>query len=198
MNFIVHGICYLVVAIDINVVSFLVCIGLVFSPLYSCCICSGEICFKGTMKCFNFSNKEKNNEQRAIQSNSVRSTSTSISTDLDLKPFGSEFNSQNVSEFSTASSAKSFAILSQRQSNLREFTFSELKAATKNFSRTLMIGEGGFGGVFKAVIRSTDDPHKKIDVAIKQLSRRGLQACFFLLLNLSENILLLYLILQQY
>ncbi|XP_050250072.1 serine/threonine-protein kinase PCRK1-like [Quercus robur] len=127
------------------------------------------------MKCFNFSNKEKNNEQRAIQSNSVRSTSTSISTDLDLKPFGSEFNSQNVSEFSTASSAKSFAILSQRQSNLREFTFSELKAATKNFSRTLMIGEGGFGGVYKAVIRSTDDPHKKIDVAIKQLSRRGLQ-----------------------
>ncbi|KAL4621504.1 hypothetical protein ACB092_06G232900 [Castanea dentata] len=127
------------------------------------------------MKCFNFSNKEKNNEQRAIQSNSVRSTSTSISTDLDLKPFGSEFNSQNVSEFSTASSAKSFAILSQRQSNLREFTFSELKAATKNFSRALMIGEGGFGGVYRAVIRSTDDPHKKIDVAIKQLSRRGLQ-----------------------
>ncbi|KAL0002808.1 hypothetical protein SO802_016589 [Lithocarpus litseifolius] len=127
------------------------------------------------MKCFNFSNKEKSNEQRAIQSNSVRSTSTSISTDLDLKPFGSEFNSQNVSEFSTASSAKSFAILSQRQSNLREFTFSELKAATKNFSRTLMIGEGGFGGVYRAVIRSTDDPHKKIDVAIKQLSRRGLQ-----------------------
>ncbi|XP_023879672.1 serine/threonine-protein kinase PCRK1 [Quercus suber] len=136
---------------------------------------SGAICFKGTMKCFNFSNKEKNNEQKAIQSNSVRSTSTSISTDLDLKPFGSEFNSQNVSEFSTASSAKSFAILSQRQSNLREFTFSELKAATKNFNRALMIGEGGFGGVYRAVIRSTDDPHKKIDVAIKQLSRRGLQ-----------------------
>lgn len=127
------------------------------------------------MKCFNFSNKEQNNEQRAVQSNSVRSTSTSISTDLDLKPFGSELNSQNVSEFSTASSAKSFAILSQRQSNLREFTFSELKAATKNFSRALMIGEGGFGGVYRAVIRSTDDTHKKIDVAIKQLSRRGLQ-----------------------
>ncbi|KAK7848639.1 serine/threonine-protein kinase pcrk1 [Quercus suber] len=127
----------------------------------------GAICFKGTMKCFNFSNKEKNNEQKAIQSNSVRSTSTSISTDLDLKPFGSEFNSQNVSEFSTASSAKSFAILSQRQSNLREFTFSELKAATKNFNRALMIGEGGFGGVYRAVIRSTDDPHKKIDIIFR-------------------------------
>ncbi|GMY09256.1 serine/threonine-protein kinase PCRK1-like [Fagus crenata] len=127
------------------------------------------------MKCFSFSNKEKNDEQRTIKSISVRSTSTSMSTDLDMKPSGSEFNSQNVSEFSTASSAKSFAVLSQRQSNLREFTFSELKAATKNFSRSLMIGEGGFGGVYKGVIRSTDDTHKKIDVAIKQLSRRGLQ-----------------------
>uniref|UniRef100_A0A2N9HMR7 Protein kinase domain-containing protein n=1 Tax=Fagus sylvatica TaxID=28930 RepID=A0A2N9HMR7_FAGSY len=101
------------------------------------------------MKCFSFSNKEKNDEQRTIKSISVRSTSTSMSTDLDMKPSGSEFNSQNVSEFSTASSAKSFAVLSQRQSNLREFTFSELKAATKNFSRSLMIGEGGFGGGHK-------------------------------------------------
>ena len=140
------------------------------------------------MKCFSFSNKEKNDEQRTIKSISVRSTSTSMSTDLDMKPSGSEFNSQNVSEVSTASSAKSFAVLSQRQSNLREFTFSELKAATKNFSRSLMIGEGGFGGVYKGVIRGTDDTHKKIDVAIKQLSRRGLQASFLLLLNFeSEN-----------
>ncbi|XVE75397.1 hypothetical protein DITRI_Ditri12bG0091000 [Diplodiscus trichospermus] len=88
----------------------------------------------------------------------------------------SEFNSQNVSDFSTGSSTRnSFAVLSQRQSNLREFTFSELKTATKNFSRSLMIGEGGFGGVYKGVIRSTEDSQKKIDIAVKQLSRRGLQ-----------------------
>jgi hypothetical protein len=102
-----------------------------------------------------------------------------MSTDRDLRKSGSEFNSQNVSDFSTDSSTKnSFAALSQRQSNLRVFTFSELKTATKNFSRSVMIGEGGFGGVYRGVIRSMEDSSKKIDIAVKQLGRRGLQASF--------------------
>ncbi|XVF75580.1 hypothetical protein PTKIN_Ptkin13bG0198400 [Pterospermum kingtungense] len=130
------------------------------------------------MKCFHFSGKEKNNDEpKTAKSISVRSsTSVSMSMDHDMRRSGSEFNSQNVSDFSTASSTKnSFAALSQRQSNLREFTFLELKAATKNFSRSLMIGEGGFGGVYRGVIRSTEDSHSKIDIAVKQLSKRGLQ-----------------------
>lgn len=150
------------------------------------------------MKCFPFPNKEKNDEPGTIKSISIRSTSTSMSTDQDMRRSGSEFNSQNISELSSASSVKSFTIMSQRQSNLREFTYSEMKTATKNFSRSVMIGEGGFGGVYRGVIRSADDPHKKIDVAVKQLSRRGLQASFILplLLYSSENMLLLYLIMQ--
>ncbi|KAH1045836.1 hypothetical protein J1N35_036620 [Gossypium stocksii] len=129
------------------------------------------------MKCFHFSGNEKNDEPKTTKSISVRSSeSVSISTDQDMRRSGSEFNSQNVSDFSTESSTKnSFAALSQRQSNLREFTFLELKAATKNFSRSLMIGEGGFGGVYRGVIRISDDYHKKLDIAVKQLSRRGLQ-----------------------
>ncbi|XVF23577.1 hypothetical protein REPUB_Repub13aG0050800 [Reevesia pubescens] len=94
----------------------------------------------------------------------------------DIRRSGSEFNSQIVSDFSTESSTKnSFAALSQRQSNLREFTFLELKTATKNFSRSLMIGEGGFSSVYRGVIQSIEDPHNKIDIAVKQLNRRGLQ-----------------------
>ena len=135
--------------------------------------------FLGAMKCFYFLNKEQNEEPKITKSISPASTSTSMSTDRDMRRSGSDSNSQNVSEFST-SSAKSFAILSQRQSNLREFSFTELKTATKNFHRSLMIGEGGFGGVYKAVVRSTDDQHKKIDVAIKQLSKRGLQVSLIL------------------
>ncbi|OMP01096.1 hypothetical protein COLO4_12166 [Corchorus olitorius] len=133
------------------------------------------------MKCFHFSDKEKNEEPKTTKSISVRSStsvSNSMSAEHDMRRSGSEFNSQsqNVSDFSTESSTKnSFAALSQRQSNLREFSFSELRTATKNFSRSLMIGEGGFGGVYRGVTRSTDDPHKKIDIAVKQLSRRGLQ-----------------------
>ncbi|BFG22418.1 hypothetical protein CerSpe_086920 [Prunus speciosa] len=127
------------------------------------------------MKCFYFYNKEKNDEAKTTKSTSTRSTSAFFSLDRDPRKSGSESNSQNATEFSTASSAKSFAALSQRQSNLREFTCSELKAATKNFSLSLMLGEGGFGGVYRGVIRTTEDPHKKIDVAVKQLSKRGFQ-----------------------
>ncbi|KAJ6432887.1 hypothetical protein OIU84_020011 [Salix udensis] len=132
------------------------------------------------MKCVHFRSREKNEEPKTVTKSvsvhSTSSTSMTMSTDRDLRKSGSELNSQNVSDFSTESSTKnSFASLGQRQSNLKAFTFSELKTATKNFSRSVMIGEGGFGGVYRGVTRSTDDPSKKIDIAVKQLSRRGLQ-----------------------
>ncbi|XP_065871080.1 serine/threonine-protein kinase PCRK1-like [Euphorbia lathyris] len=128
------------------------------------------------MECFYLSSKEKNSEAKTSKSVSGRSNlSTSLS--IDHKRTGSEFNSQNISDLSTESSTtkNSFAALSQRQSNLRVFTFSELKTATKNFSRSLMIGEGGFGSVYRGVIRSAEHSRDKIDIAVKQLSRRGLQ-----------------------
>ncbi|CAI0442689.1 unnamed protein product [Linum tenue] len=132
------------------------------------------------MKCFHyFSSREKNGGGGVLKSVSGNSNSSSVSmsnsTDLDMRRSGSEFNSQNMSDFSTESSAQnSFAVMSQ-SSNLRVFTFSELKSATKNFSRSLMVGEGGFGGVYRGVIKSAEDHGKKIDIAVKQLSRRGLQ-----------------------
>ncbi|KAL8247576.1 hypothetical protein R6Q59_008792 [Mikania micrantha] len=94
---------------------------------------------------------------------------------------GSDFTSMDMSDVSTVSSARvSFTSLTQNPSgrsnnNLKEFSIAELKTATRNFNRALMIGEGGFGGVFRAVIRKTDGSGQKIDVAVKQLSRRGLQ-----------------------
>ncbi|KAL4332702.1 hypothetical protein GQ457_07G018570 [Hibiscus cannabinus] len=129
------------------------------------------------MKCFYFNSKVKNDEPKTTKSLSMQSSSSvSMSTDNGMRKFGSESNSRNVSDFSSNSSTKnSFAVMSQRQSNLREFTFSELKTATKNFSRSLMIGEGGFGGVYRGIIRSSEDSHKKIDIAVKQLNRRGFQ-----------------------
>ncbi|TQD99157.1 hypothetical protein C1H46_015276 [Malus baccata] len=120
------------------------------------------------MKCFyNFYNRDKDDEPKSPKSISTRSTSSFFSLDRDPRKSSSEFNSQNATaELSTTSSAKSFAALSQRQSNnLREFTCSELKAATKNFSLSLMLGEGGFGGVYRGHIQSTEDQHRRIDVA---------------------------------
>ncbi|MBA0624473.1 hypothetical protein Godav_009825 [Gossypium davidsonii] len=50
------------------------------------------------------------------------------------------------------------------------FTFRELAAATKNFRADYLLGEGGFGRVYKGRLESTNQV-----VAIKQLDRNGLQ-----------------------
>ncbi|XP_042014505.1 serine/threonine-protein kinase PCRK1-like [Salvia splendens] len=65
--------------------------------------------------------------------------------------------------------------LQKRPSNLKVFTLLELKQITRNFSNSAKLGEGGFGCVFKGVIKSSEDPDKKIAVAIKQLGKQGQQ-----------------------
>ncbi|CAJ1941717.1 unnamed protein product [Sphenostylis stenocarpa] len=49
--------------------------------------------------------------------------------------------------------------------DLREFTVAELKAATKNFKDDTVIGEGGFGKVYKGLIRG-----EGLTIAIKKLN----------------------------
>lgn len=67
--------------------------------------------------------------------------------------------------------AKSLPTLS-----LRSFGFGELRAATKGFSRALLIGEGGFGCVYKGVVEL--ESGESLNVAVKQLNRNGSQARF--------------------
>ncbi|KAI3517228.1 hypothetical protein L1887_16441 [Cichorium endivia] len=132
------------------------------------------------MRCFSFSHRDKSNETKTTKSTSTRS-SPSISNGQDDTKSASEFTSLDVSDVSNESSTRvSFQTLTQRPSrnsnnNLRIFTFAELKSATRNFSRALIIGEGGFGCVYRAVLRTTDGSNKKIDVAVKKLGKRGLQ-----------------------
>lgn len=116
------------------------------------------------MKCFQFSNGQKDKHQ-------ARNLASSRSSS------GSEFNTLNgVFDLSAASMRRSpLPTFSQKPSNLRVFTFSELKNATKNFSRSVVLGEGGFGSVYRGSIKSLDDPQIKIEVAVKQLSRKGVQ-----------------------
>ncbi|KAK6147008.1 hypothetical protein DH2020_017920 [Rehmannia glutinosa] len=122
------------------------------------------------MGCFHFYNGEKKEEPKTTRPNSA------LSSFADQRQSGSEFNSLNASDTSTESRGRSqFPNLSERASNLKVFTYSELKQITKNFSRTAKLGEGGFGCVFKGIMKSSEDPAKKIDVAVKQLGRRGLQ-----------------------
>lgn len=64
-------------------------------------------------------------------------------------------------------------------SNLRSFSFSDLKIATKNFCSDYLLGEGGFGCVFKGWIdQNTFAPTKPgsgIVVAIKRLKAESFQ-----------------------
>ncbi|KAK6149304.1 hypothetical protein DH2020_016829 [Rehmannia glutinosa] len=50
------------------------------------------------------------------------------------------------------------------------FTFHDLSIATQDFNPETLIGEGGFGRVYKGHLES-----KNIDVAVKQLDRNGFQ-----------------------
>ncbi|GMG99265.1 hypothetical protein Nepgr_001105 [Nepenthes gracilis] len=61
-------------------------------------------------------------------------------------------------------------------SNADIFTFEEMKLATKLFRPDLIIGEGGFGVVYKAIIDDTvRTGYKTTEVAIKQLNPNGFQ-----------------------
>ncbi|KAJ7972374.1 Protein kinase [Quillaja saponaria] len=127
------------------------------------------------MKCFSFYIGEKKDEPKSIKSVSIRSNNSTF-VEGDIRRSGSELNSQDASDNSTDSLRRtSFPSLSQRSCNLKVFTVSELKSSTKNFGRSVMIGEGGFGCVYKGFVKSGEDPSKKIEVAVKQLGRRGMQ-----------------------
>ncbi|KAL3812994.1 hypothetical protein ACJIZ3_014262 [Penstemon smallii] len=61
--------------------------------------------------------------------------------------------------------------------NFRIFSFSELKAATRNFSPDSLLGQGGFGGVYKGFLKenSTDEYENGSVIAVKRLSLESMQ-----------------------
>ncbi|OMO91259.1 hypothetical protein COLO4_18517 [Corchorus olitorius] len=141
------------------------------------------------MKCFHFTNGEKRDggdDGAAVSRASSKVTWTRslsvASSSVDTRR--SEFDSESTRDFASDYSSMTFCdFLTQRRANdLRVFSFAELKSATRGFSRALLIGEGGFGCVYRGVVKVPDEANDgrdvKVDVAIKQLNRHGYQAWF--------------------
>lgn len=66
-----------------------------------------------------------------------------------------------------------------QSSNLKSFSFTELKAATRNFRPDSVVGEGGFGSVFKGWIDehsfAAAKPGTGMVIAVKRLNQDGCQ-----------------------
>lgn len=97
-----------------------------------------------------------------------------VSTVHSLKSGSNDYNTSGSEKLRKSKYYPSF---SRMPSNLKEFKFTELKSATKNFNLSVKLGEGGFGSVYIGTIK---DPIKNQDikVAVKQLGKRGFQVTF--------------------
>ncbi|CAN4102453.1 unnamed protein product [Withania somnifera] len=126
------------------------------------------------MRCFYFSKDEEGGtlSSRESKVSWVRSLSVASSSVDNTRRSRSDLDSESR-DFTE--SFEFYEFLTQRRANdLRLFSFSELKMATKGFSRGLMIGEGGFGCVYRGLIALPCSDFK-IDVAVKRLNRHGFQ-----------------------
>ncbi|KAJ4707509.1 Kinase [Melia azedarach] len=122
---------------------------------------------------------------RSKVDNSMSGTSTNYADskspnekrrDQPVVPVSSTTTSTNAE---SASSTPKFSEELKVSSQLRKFTFNDLKLATRNFRPESLLGEGGFGCVFKGWVEENGTapvkPGTGLTVAVKTLNHDGLQ-----------------------
>ncbi|XP_074566547.1 putative serine/threonine-protein kinase PBL7 isoform X1 [Curcuma longa] len=89
-----------------------------------------------------------------------------------IPPTSEKLKSKSSADLKKQSSLTEKQISSSASGRIaaQTFTFRELAAATRNFRADCLLGEGGFGRVYKGRLESSNQV-----VAIKQLDRNGLQ-----------------------
>lgn len=91
---------------------------------------------------------------------------------------GLSTSSSRVSSASVPPTPRSEGEILQ-SANVRSFTFNELKTATRNFRPDSVLGEGGFGSVFKGWIDENTfaptRPGTGMVIAVKKLNQEGFQ-----------------------
>ncbi|KAL3826006.1 hypothetical protein ACJIZ3_022035 [Penstemon smallii] len=118
-------------------------------------------------------------------SNQIKADST---FHTDTGTISSKMVSSGGTELSSSSSKRSSASVPPtprsegeilESSNLKSFTFSDLKSATRNFRPDSVLGEGGFGSVFKGWMDEHSLTASKagsgIMIAVKRLNQDGWQ-----------------------
>ncbi|WCJ32814.1 Protein kinase superfamily protein [Euphorbia peplus] len=114
-------------------------------------------------------------------------SSSNIYNTTTTMDFSATTNSSSAgkSQFSAAASEATFDEVGNPNGqileapNMKEFTFADLKSATKNFKADTLLGEGGFGKVYRGWIdEKTFAPSKSglgMVVAIKKLNSESMQ-----------------------
>ncbi|KAL2341265.1 hypothetical protein Fmac_009205 [Flemingia macrophylla] len=114
------------------------------------------ICFP----CCKTNNKSTSSPRSSSNVSKGRRTFKSLAAAMSLKT-GSSRNRQIDAEIRKYGSAKN---------DIKVFTYEQLVEATNNFNSDCLLGEGGFGNVYKGFIKSIDER-----VAVKVLNRDGAQ-----------------------
>lgn len=130
------------------------------------------------MSCFSFfkhrSSKRSSSAPGIWQQSEVGTSSSTTNTTT--SSVSAATPKRTVKSTGSAPSGRTLPeMFKEKEHNLRMFSYSEMKEATNRFDRMLKLGEGGFGSVYKGLIKPVDGIGEPSFVAIKKLNRNGLQ-----------------------